>query len=166
MIAVLRLTLLFVLLFALPANAADSYDRAVVDYDQGRFSDALASFTRLAERGHAGAEFMLGAMYFHGKGVPKNDKFAAIWFQKAAVKGDPNGQLAFGSLYIRGVGVQQDLIRAYAWLSIAANANVSGLRQQAISLRDEAARLMQPDEIQRARRIADAYEPRKPGLTH
>lgn len=160
-----RLALALLLLVSLTAQTGRDYEQAVVAYDQGQYPLALAGFSALAERGHPGAEFMLGAMYFYGKGVPKNDKFAAIWFQKAAVKGNPNGQLAFGSLYIRGVGVQQDLIRAYAWLTIASTANIAGLRQQAISLRDEASRLMQPDDIARAREIAADYQPRAAGLT-
>lgn len=160
-----RLATALLAIFCLTAQAAPSYEKAVVAYDQGRFEDALAAFSALAERGHRGAEFMLGAMYFYGKGVPKNDKFAAIWFQKAAVKGDPNGQLAFGSLYIRGVGVQQDLVRAYAWLSIAAGTKVAGLQRQAVMLRDEAARLMQPRDIERARELAKDYQPRQAGLS-
>ena len=160
-----RLALALLLIVGLSAQAGPTYERAVVAYDKGDFTEALAAFSALAERGHPGAEFMLGAMYFYGKGVPKNDKFAAIWFQKSAVKGNPNGQLAFGSLYIRGVGVQQDLTRAYAWLTIAADADVTGLRQQAMNLRHEAAQLMRPNEIARARQIASDYEPRSAGLT-
>lgn len=160
-----RIAIALLALVCLTAQAAPRYETAVVDYDQGRFDDALAGFSALAERGHPGAEFMLGAMYFYGKGVPKNDKFAAIWFHKAAVKGNANGQLAFGSLYIRGVGVQQDLVRAYAWLSIAAGAKVAGLQQQAITLRDEAARLMRPADIARAKRLAEDFEPRSAGLS-
>lgn len=160
-----RLAIALLAYLCLTAQVGANYEQAVVAYDQGRFDEALAAFSALAERGNSDAEFMLGAMYFHGKGVPKNDKFAAIWFQKAATKGNPNGQLAFGSLYIRGVGVQQDLVRAYAWLSIASGAKVAGLQRQAVMLRDEAARLMQPRDIERAKQLAEDYEPRPAGLS-
>ncbi len=72
----------------------------------GKFNPAHREFLSLAERGHAGAEFMLGAMRFYGKGVQRNDALAAVWFHKSAIKGNPSGQLAFGSLHIRGLGVK------------------------------------------------------------
>ena len=152
-----------VYLWPWPARA--DFTTAVVAYDKGSFGRARDEFMQLAERGHPGAEFMLGAMYFYGKGVQRNDAIAAIWFHKAAIKGDPSGQLAFGSLHIRGLGVRQDLVKAYGWLTVAANHVIPGLQQQAISLRDEAERLMQPDEIADARRWASNFKAEKAGLT-
>jgi hypothetical protein len=150
-------------LLSTPARA--DFNGAVVAYDLGKFAPARDEFLVLAQRGHAGAEFMLGAMRFYGKGVRRNDALAAIWFHKAAIKGNPSGQLAFGSLYIRGLGVRQDLVKAYGWVTVAANHAIPGLQQQAIALRDEAARLMQPDEIADARRWASGFKARAAGLT-
>ncbi len=152
-----------VYLWPLPARA--DFTNAVVAYDQGSFNPARREFLDLAQHGHAGAEFMLGAMYFYGKGVQRNDAIAAIWFHKAAIKGNPSGQLAFGSLHIRGLGVRQDLVKAYGWLTVAANHAIPGLQQQAISLRDEAARLMEPSEISDAQRWASGFKARASGLT-
>jgi TPR repeat protein len=146
------------------AARADFKD-AVVAYDRGAYTEALAEFDRLAEGGHAGAEFMLGAMYFYGKGVRPNHKLAAIWFHKAASKGNPSAQLAFGSLHIRGIGVRQDLVNAYAWLTIAANNGVPGLQQQAIALREDASQLMRPDEIAKAEAAVRDFSARSGGLT-
>lgn len=158
-----RLALILLLLAAaVPAQA--SYERAVLAYDQGRFEEAFGSFQRLAERGDPGSEFMLGAMYFYGKGVPRDDAVAAIWFHKAALKGNPNAQLAFGSLHIRGLGVRQDLVKAYMWLAVSADHGAPGLQQQATALRDEAARLMRADEVESARRAARAWRPQRSGL--
>lgn len=158
--------LLFVTLAAAAAAgpARADYEQAVLAYDQGRFAEALAEFQRLAERGHPGSEFMLGAMYFYGKGVRRDDAAAAIWFHKAALKGNPNAQLAFGSLHIRGLGVRQDLVKAYMWLTVSAERGVPGLQQQALALREEAAQLMRPEEIERARRLAAAWRPQRFGL--
>lgn len=158
-----RLALILILLAAAqPARAG--YEQAVLAYDQGRFPEALGSFQQLAERGDSGAEFMLGAMYFYGKGVRRDDGAAAIWFYKAALKGNPNAQLAFGSLHIRGLGVRQDLVKAYMWLTVSADHGVPGLQQQATALRDEAARLMRSDEVERARRLAAGWRPQRSGL--
>ena len=160
----LALPLLLPAFVALAAPAWAGYEQAVLAYDQGRFQEAFVEFQQLADRGDPGAEFMLGAMHFYGKGVPRDDAAAAIWFHKAALKGDPNAQLAFGSLHIRGLGVRQDLVKAYMWLTVSADHGVPGLQQQAAALREEASRLMQPDEVERARRLAAGWRPQRSGL--
>ena len=42
-----------------------------------------AAVQKAAEQGDAGAQFVLGAMYEHGQGVPKDDGQAAVWTRKA-----------------------------------------------------------------------------------
>ena len=130
----------------------------------GKYSVARKNFLSLAATGHPGAEFMLGVMRFHGRGVKANDGLAAIWFHKSAIKGNPTGQLALGSLHIRGLGVQQDLVKAYGWLSLAANQTVPDLRQKAIALRDKTANLMNADEIAKAKQWALRFIARPAGL--
>jgi uncharacterized protein len=152
------------LLAAAAARAAD-YDIGVSAYDRGDFARALAELKPLTERGHSGAEFMLGAMYFYGKGVPGDPGMAAVWFAKAARQGNPSAQLAFGSLHIRGIGVKQDLVKAHMWLSLAANSDLPGLAQQAVILRDDAARLMSQEERDTARRAAQSWRPIKAGFS-
>lgn len=149
---------------ATAVQAAD-YDTGVAAFDQGDFARALAELRPLTERGHPGAEFMLGAMYFYGKGVPGDPGTAAVWFAKAARQGNASAQLAFGSLHIRGIGVKQDLVKAHMWLSLAATSNLPGLAQQAALLREDAARLMTPEERDAARRLAQGWRPVKAGFT-
>lgn len=145
------------------AQAAD-YDSGVAAFDRGDFVRALAELRPLTERGHPGAEFMLGAMYFYGKGVPGDPSTAAVWFAKAARQGNASAQLAFGSLHIRGIGVKQDLVKAHMWLSLAATSNLPGLAQQANLLREDAARLMSSEERDAARRLAQGWRPVKAGF--
>jgi len=128
-------------------QAQVGYSQGVAAYENSRFDKALVEFRPLVEKGHAGAEFMVGVMYFQGRGVVKNPKIAAIWFHKAAIKGHAGAQLAFGSIHIRGVGVYQDLIQAYKWLTLAADSKVPGLQQQAVTLRGDAEKLMSPEEV-------------------
>ena len=47
------------------------YDSGVLAYESGRYDIALEEFNLFSERGDPRAQFMLGAMYFHGKGVPQ-----------------------------------------------------------------------------------------------
>lgn len=153
-------SILAVLFLCAPSAAARAgYDTAILAYESGRYDIAFREFSLLSERGDPRAEFMLGVMYFHGRGVPGNDAFAAVWFHKAAAQGHPGAQLAYGSLHIRGVGVAQDLTRAYMWLSLAADSGVPGLRQQAVLLRGDAARLMNPARIAEARARARKWQP-------
>jgi TPR repeat protein len=157
------------LIWAAPALSApqqDAYERAVLAYDNGRYAEALKEFHQLAERGHTGAEFMLGAMHFQGRGIRRDEKAAAIWFRKAADKGDANAQLAFGSLHIRGLGVPQDLVKAYAWLTLASERGTGHVLERAKALREEAARLMRPEEIERARKAAADFKPGRSGLSY
>ena len=156
--------LLSTIIFFLPRLVHADFNNAVIAYDTGKYRVARENFLALAEKGHAGAEFMLGVMRFHGRGVKANDGLAAIWFYKSAIKGNPTGQLAFGSLYIRGLGVRQDLVKAYGWLSLAARQAVPGLQQKAIALKDKAANLMNADEIADAQRWAIRFKPQPAGL--
>ena len=151
-------------LLAGPTRAAD-YQAGVLAYDRGDFPRALAEFRPLCERGNAGAEFMLGAMYFYGKGVPADPSVAAVWFFKAARQGNASAQLAFGSLHIRGLGVKQDLVRAQMWLSLAADSDIPELAQQAVILRDEAARLTTQEERDLAHQMAQGWRPQKSRYT-
>ena len=151
-------------LFMAPAALA-GYDEGVLAYDSGQYEAALTEFRPLVARGHPGAEFMVGAMYFYGKGAPRDDALAAAWFHKAARQGHAGAQLAYGSLHIRGLGVLQDFVKAYMWLTLASASDIDGLRQQAVLLRAEAARMMARAEIERAERLAQRWQPRSAGLT-
>lgn len=157
--------LLFLAILIPPRMAHADFNKAVIAYDMGKFRVARENFLILAEKGHAGAEFMLGVMRFYGRGVQANDALAAIWFYKSAIKGNPTGQLAIGSLHIRGLGVRQDLVKAYGWLSLAANQTIPELKQKAIALRDETANLMNLDEIADAQSWAAHFNARPAGLT-
>jgi len=155
----IRLLMTIVVLCIFSGVARADYEAAVVSYELGRYDVALKEFTLLGERGDSRAEFMLGAMYFEGKGVLQNDSFAAIWFHKSAIQGHSGAQLAYGSLHIRGVGVAQDLVQAYMWLSLAIDSDVPGLRHQAKLLRNDAARLMSSEQIRDARDEAKNWMP-------
>ena len=148
-----------------PTHADGSdFETGVIAYQSNKYLEALSAFHGRAERGHAGAEFMLGVMYFYGKGVARDDGLAAIWFSKAADKGHAGAQLAYGSLHVRGIGVSQNLSDAYKWLSLAASSGISGLELQAIVLRADAARSMKPTDIQGAQRRAQDWKPTRAGL--
>lgn len=73
-----------------------------------------------AERGFIKQEIELGAAYFTGQGVNRDEKRAAYWYEKAANAGDPAAQLEIGTFYQTGVGVQRDPVQAVRWFQRSA----------------------------------------------
>ncbi len=73
-----------------------------------------------ASEGNANAQAYLGQMYLTGKGVPRSDSDAVIWFRKAAAQGNGNGQAGLGWMYAMGRGVPQSDTEAVTWFRKAA----------------------------------------------
>jgi hypothetical protein len=72
-----------------------------------------------AERGSVQQEIELGAAYLAGRGVPRDEKQAAYWYEKAANAGDPGAQQQIGYFYQAGFGVERDPGRAAQWFERA-----------------------------------------------
>ena len=157
------LLLAMIAVFSSPAWAG--YEEGVLAYESGDYRAAYDEFSALTAGGHAGAELMLGAMYYYGKGKLRDNLLAAAWFHKSARKGNVAAQLAYGSLHILGWGVPRDLVEAYMWLTLVTEKDVSSLHQQAVLLRDDVAADMTALEIDRARRKAQRWNPARSGLT-
>lgn len=79
-------------------------------------------------------QIALGNAYFIGKGVPKDAKMAAYWFERAASLGDPGAQNEIGFFYQTGTGVAKDEQRAFHWYQLsAANGSFQGKINLAIA---------------------------------
>jgi TPR repeat protein len=72
-----------------------------------------------AERGSVQQQIELGAAYLAGRGVPRDEKQAAYWYEKAANAGDPGAQQQIGYFYQAGLGVERDPARAVQWFERA-----------------------------------------------
>ena len=85
--------------------------------------EAFKWYRKAAEQGHAGAQCMLGWMYYRcenfGASGPYDPEEAAKWFRKAAEQGDAEAQLELGRMYGNGEGVPKDEVEAYAWFLVA-----------------------------------------------
>ena len=66
------------------------------------------------------AQYNLGLMYYHGRGVPQSAGEAAVWFGKSADRGHVPAQNELGAMYFHGGGVQQSDAVAVAWFRKAA----------------------------------------------
>ena len=73
-----------------------------------------------AKRGNALTQYILGNGYYNGKGVEKDQKKAAYWYEKAAEQGYAAAQNNLGFLYYNGEGVEKNLEKAVHWYEKAA----------------------------------------------
>ena len=76
-------------------------------------------------------QIALANAYFIGRGVPKDAKMAAYWFERAANLGDPSAQNEIGFFYQTGAGVAKDEQRAFHWYQLAA---ANGSREAKVNL--------------------------------
>ena len=107
----------------------------------------------LAEQGVASAQFILGAAYANGLGVPENDAEAVKWYRLAAEQGYLIAQYNLGVMYYNGQGVVQDYIIAHMWFCIAA---ANGY-ENAVESRDLTAKKMSSEDVSKAQGLARAW---------
>ena len=88
----------------------------------------IASRREKADEGDARAQFDLGWMCHHGKGVAADAATAAAWYRKAADQGDPRAQFNLGVMYTLREGVPRDLIVAHMWFDVASASAAKGRR--------------------------------------
>ena len=81
-----------------------------------------------ADNGDARAQFDLGWMCHHGKGVPADAATAAAWYRKAADQGDARAQFNLGVMYTLREGVPRDLLVAHMWFDVASMSTATGQR--------------------------------------
>ena len=84
-----------------------------------------------AAKGNVSQEIELAGAYFVGRGVPRDLKMAAYWYEKAAGTGDAEAQNEIGYFYQIGIGVPADPVRAFHWYQLAAS---SGLATAKVNL--------------------------------
>ena len=80
----------------------------------------MEELTTAAQRGDAGAQFLLGSRYDHGQGVPEDDAEAVRWYHLAAEQGHASAQYYLGYKFAQGEGVARDTGEAVRWLREAA----------------------------------------------
>ncbi len=86
---------------------------------KGDYAAAVKEYTAMANAGNISAQLVLGALYNKGGLIPRDDKVAAQWFQKAADQGNPEAQYQLGTLY-ESSQLPQNYALATAWYNKAA----------------------------------------------
>ncbi len=132
--------------------------KALVDAALGAATPITQAMTfddlrRLAERGDAYAQWMLGTRYHNGEGVPQDDAQAMRWFVRAADQGYAVAQATSGAYYWAGRGVPKNLSKAYFWSTLALNQGDSSMesRLQGLALQ------MTPTQVAAAQSEADDW---------
>lgn len=110
-----------------------------------------------AEQGNASAMHNLAVLFATGTdGTPDNDS-AARWFTRAAELGVKDSQFNLGILSAKGMGMPQNLEESYKWFAVAAEAG----DKDAAAKRDDVAKAMAPDQLERAKATAALWKPRQ-----
>ena len=102
-------------------DGGDSDDDAIFEhacelYYDGNVSEALSLYEDLAHKGHARAQYFLGAIY-----IDVNIEKAFYWCKMAAEQGVPEAQLFVGSCYYNGKGVRQNISEGKKWIKKSAD---------------------------------------------
>jgi uncharacterized protein len=103
------------------AGVVSDSDAAFAAYERGSYASALRHLRPLADQGDPRAQSILGLMFYHGRGVPRDDVEATKWFRLAADQGDATAQFNLGVMYAEGQGVAQDYAEAMKWYRLAAD---------------------------------------------
>ncbi|MBA91601.1 MAG: peptidoglycan-binding protein [Phyllobacteriaceae bacterium] len=113
-----------------------------------------------AQQGNASAMHNLAVLFATGADGVTDNTSAVRWFIEAAELGVKDSQFNLGILAAKGVGMSQDLEESYKWFAVAArNGDKDAARK-----RDEVAKAMRPEQLDRARAKADLWKPRTPDL--
>jgi hypothetical protein len=101
--------------------------------------------------GDSKAQFVLALNYHFGGPLASRDmKQAVHWYELAAKGGEVGAQVALALAYGKGEGIPTDLVRAYAWATIAAEKEAVALKAK-----NELSRSMTVSDIQRGTRLAE-----------
>ncbi len=119
-----KLGLKIILVLALATTAgpllAGGFHDGVSAYEKGDLVGALQAWRPAADQGDMLAQFNLGALYEHGRGVKKDLSEAAKWYRKAAEQGNGLAQYYLGAFYAKGEGVETNITEATTWYRKAA----------------------------------------------
>jgi TPR repeat protein len=129
------------LVFGLPVHA--DFQAGMVAYERGDFETALREWRPVAEQGGVEAQFNLGLLYYHGKGLPADPAEAHAWYLKAAEAGYARAQYRVAEMYEKGDGTRKDLIQAYFWFRVAGDRKHADARKR----RRQVAKRMTPEQI-------------------
>lgn len=122
------------------------------------FAKAERILKPMADRKDARAQFLLGAHVYGLAHSPLHNLQKAVPLLKdAAERGFPPAMAAYGAALADGAGVGRDKVEAYKFIALASRNKV----QHTEALLSRLATEMTDDELDRAKKAADTFVPRK-----
>jgi len=113
----------------------------LLDPPNDDYQPALKWLRASAAQNNAHAEYLLGYLYEHGKGVPRDYAKAAENYRAAALQGHSAAENNLASLYQHGQGVPKDMGKAFEWYLASARhgnpvgqCNLGGLYYQGLGI--------------------------------
>lgn len=97
-----------------------NFNAGLAAYEANNLQLAYEKFLKGSNEGHVFSQFNLALMYENGMGIPKNEKYALFWYNKAAIQGNAAAQFNLGVLYENGKGTKVDFAQANKWYRKAA----------------------------------------------
>ena len=103
----------------LPAD--ESFQIGEELFEKSDYKRAFNYYRSAAEKGHADAQYKLGACYQNGWGVAQDPEAAISWYFKAIRLGNTHALNNLAYCYEHGIGVKKDLSKAVELYTEAAN---------------------------------------------
>lgn len=124
----------------------------------GRDADKARKWYEMAAgQGNASAMHNLAVLLAMGTDGAADNEGAVRWFKAAADLGVKDSQFNLGILAAKGVGMQQNLEDSYKWFALVAKTG----DKDAAAKRDEIAKALRPEQLEKARQTADLWEARE-----
>ena len=109
---------------------------------------------------HRDAQFALGDLYFHGRGVPHSYGQAINCYKKRAIR---SRSMSWASCTARAGGIDDDLVEAFKWISLALpNAKIIEAYDTAfkpVRARKKLLLRMNRSQLERADKLIAAWKP-------
>ncbi|GGY87964.1 hypothetical protein GCM10011613_36240 [Cellvibrio zantedeschiae] len=99
-------------------------ESAQAAFKKGDHAAAIKEFTALGNAGNISAQLILGALYSKGGVIPRDDRGALVWFQRAAEQGNPEAQYQVGNLH-ENSQLPQNYAQAAHWYHRAAQKDLA-----------------------------------------
>jgi TPR repeat protein len=97
-------------------------DQAFGAFQRGLYKTAYNLALPRAESGDPAAQTLVAEILSRGLGMRRDDKSAALWYQRAAEQGVPEAQFQYALMLLDGKFVRRDVKGAYALMQAAAEA--------------------------------------------
>lgn len=104
----------------LPCAAGAGFEDGRAAYEAREYRTAMRELLPDAESGHVEAQYLIGHMYYKGRGVEENYERAVLWYRRAAEVGYAPAQYRLGNRYAKGQGVAGSDDDALIWYRRAA----------------------------------------------